>query len=795
MSKYAALEFQRKAIDELTENFKKLWTNSETQRPILFESPTGSGKTFMMCQFINGMNRQPNWDDDKAFIWITFSEDLAMQSKAKFKEYFFPNIENGLLTVEDFREGKLKKNDILFLNWQKVTSKAAENRKLRRPDSDTMYKESGYYFEDIIENTKAEGRELVLIIDESHLHDSVLAKQIIDIINPKIVMYISATPKAEQIPSGRAMQENKAAHVYAKREDVISEGLIKERVVTQTEEDLQQYEGGDADEILLDLAIAKREQLVAELKKINKTVNPLVLIQLPNDTKDLKAAGQQTKEEIVTAYLLKKGIAKEKIALKFDSRSENMEMVTRNDSEIDFMLFKLAAATGWDCPRAHVLVMYREVKTPTFLTQIIGRILRMPEPQFKADYKNSSMLKTGYLFTNYKRNEIKIPEQSESNKQYIFTSKRKEGVTNIALQSDFVPRLDYGDLVNAVEFQASFLKSFNTFFEIDYMKDVLLEQRSNRLAAKGIDLAPIVSNQVIVDAVFSDYDKLDLEYRKQGKDRSMALSAHDIEKMFNYACFQLLREQTEIDAKVSNVARSWGPLKSAFRVWFTQNISADSTLYYKILIADLQKESGSIFRQALTRALKEYRPIQDELRKNRKKEQAKKEAPIFTIQNEYSYTEDYEKHDTKISVLEELYLLKDYKGIKNEIAFVKYIDEKSEKLEWWFKNGASGKDAYCFKYLNTAKQEESLFYPDWILKFKDGTIGIFDTKSGFTATHTEGRAEALAQKIIALNAEGTKAIGGIAVLENNQWYYNNVEKYEYVKGRLNEDWEVMEGLF
>jgi type III restriction enzyme len=76
-------------------------------------------------------------------------------------------------------------------------------------------------------------------------------------------------------------------------------------------------------------------------------------------------------------------------------------------------------------------------------------------------------------------------------------------------------------------------------------------------------------------------------------------------------------------------------------------------------------------------------------------------------------------------------LKKEYKGRENELKFLNYLEQKKDKLDWWFKNGDSGKEFYCLKYFNTAKKEEALFYPDWILKFKDGRIGIFDTKSGF----------------------------------------------------------------
>ena len=112
---FRLLEFQKDAIDELTKAFLNLWNTEERQLPLVFKSPTGSGKTFMLAHFVRGLNHLPNWDEDKAFIWITFSDDIAMQSKNKFAEYFENTLENGLLTVADINRGKLQKNDILLL--------------------------------------------------------------------------------------------------------------------------------------------------------------------------------------------------------------------------------------------------------------------------------------------------------------------------------------------------------------------------------------------------------------------------------------------------------------------------------------------------------------------------------------------------------------------------------------------------------------------------------------------------------------------------------------------------------
>src|SRR3989344_4312488 len=197
MPAFNLLPFQKKAIDNLNEAFLRLWKKQGRQLPLVFKSPTGSGKTLTIAHFIRGLNHLPQWKIDKAFIWITFSDDLAMQSKDKFKEYFENNLENGLLTVNDINRGKLYENDILFLNWQKVVQDNATTRKLklRKPKDERFKNENGSYFEDVMEKTKKSEREMILFIDEAHTHKSTeLAQDIIDLIDPKVIVHITATP-------------------------------------------------------------------------------------------------------------------------------------------------------------------------------------------------------------------------------------------------------------------------------------------------------------------------------------------------------------------------------------------------------------------------------------------------------------------------------------------------------------------------------------------------------------------------------------------------------------------------
>jgi len=97
-----------------------------------------------------------------------------------------------------------------------------------------------------------------------------------------------------------------------------------------------------------------------------------------------------------------KGVKENEIAIWLSNVKINLDMIEKNNSEVNFMIFKVAPATGWDCPRAEILVMFREIDSPIFHTQIIGRIKRMPEGY----HYEKEELNKAYIFTNYNKNHI-----------------------------------------------------------------------------------------------------------------------------------------------------------------------------------------------------------------------------------------------------------------------------------------------------------------------------------------------------------------------------------------------------
>lgn len=782
------IKFQEKAINELLSWLKRLWRNDAYMQEITFKAPTGSGKTYMTERFICELTHQPDWQQDVAFVWITFSDDLAMQSRDKFIEYFAPNIPGRLLTINDFSQGRLGRNDVLFLNWQKLVSRRAEDRVNRRPDDPRMLKEQGYYYEDIVEQTHREGREIVLIIDESHEHVTESAQRdVIDPMNPKVIIRVSATPT--QIPSYSDVTHGKAGFVEVDQQDVIDEGLIKSEIVCQTEEDLRKHQGEDLDEALVKMGMEKREELLTQLQKAGIDVNPLVLIQLPNDDAEYAKNGAPTKEDIVKGFLIRNGVKPENIALWFDQKKKP-DSIEDNNSPYEYLLFKMAAGTGWDCPRAQILVMFREIKSAVFHTQTIGRIMRVPV----RGVPGSDIFRTGYLYTNYKRNEVVYGTQDAANKPKLFlaeNTKGKDFVIDEKMCSEYIPRVDYGDLGRADKFQKCLVSAFNAYFGLT--DDDLLDQRMDKLRNMGLTLNPHLTREIIVNAKFRNIDQLATDLMKSA-DAHVEISRNDVEKTFTLLCTQLLLEITDPDIKVSNIARSWSLLKSALRLWLKQALPGQSEdLCYRIFVKDIETGEHSRFRRALIQALTAYKPILEEQKKLRQKQAEDAETQPFTVKRIYAYTDDYEAMDMERCLFKPFYIRKAYSGRLTELKFAKFLDTW-EKVDWWMKNGDSGKDLFSIRYMSRQDSQQHLFYPDWIVRYKDGTIGIYDTKGGITATSpdTHDKANELQQRILQWNSIGRrKYVGGIVVETNGLWMVSNGMPYQSGITEAN-GWHIMD---
>ena len=746
---FALKPFQETAISQLKEKFLTLWKLGDHNLNLTFKSPTGSGKTIMMAQFLRDIVSDPRFQNaDVGFLWITNSDSLAMQSKDKLFSYYGGASENTLLDLNDLRDGCIPRSGVFFINWQKLVSRAQNNRKLRTEG------ELNTTFDEYLEATHAKGREVVLIIDEEHIASStVLASDLMqNVRKPRIIIGVSATPQTVGVT------------VDVNRADVVREGLIKEKIVFQTEEDLKkkEFDGMDQDDILLTLAFNKRTDLVDLYKELGININPLVMIQLPNDDKATKGSGS-TKQELITSFLKSKGIFEHEIAVWLSEDKVNLDDIERNDSPVSFLLFKQAAATGWDCPRASVLVMFREIKNPTFAIQTVGRILRMP----LGTHFPKPELNLGYLYTNYKRNEVITGySRSAENRPAIFGSYRKQNIEPIMVESVFMSRTDYNDLGDS--FQETFQKVADRYFSIIDKKSA-----KKNFTTGGLDVEAVVTNGLITGVEIDDYDNFRQELLSEGTSYEQEMSQYDLERLYNLLCFNLVAKQTDENKKFAP-ERSWGKLKTALNVWLLNHLNEPRQKIYSVIVNDLLKTT-SILAPLVGKALEAYRTIrEDEV--NRKSERAKRVEKIEIPRASIFYTDQYTEMAVKKSAMAPFYIERDYKGEDNESEFIRFLEE-SKSVIWWYKNGDSGSEFFSISYFNPDENKEKLFYPDWIFKTKN-TIWIIDTKKGTTAeiADTKYKAEALQEWL-----KGRKGFdGGIAVADGpNGWKLNNKAKYAY----------------
>ncbi len=85
----------------------------------------------------------------------------------------------------------------------------------------------------------------------------------------------------------------------------------------------------------------------------------------------------------------------------------------------------------------------------------------------------------------------------------------------------------------------------------------------------------------------------------------------------------------------------------------------------------------------------------------------------------------------------------------------------------------------------------STFQPDFLVMFKDGRLGIFDTKaSGDREDQNKLKAEALQRYIREENKKGKDLFGGL-IIKKGQYFRINSKKEYFPFKEKQEDWEYL----
>ncbi len=420
----------------------------------------------------------------------------------------------------------------------------------------------------------------------------------------------------------------------------------------------------------------------------------------------------------------------------------------------DVLLFKQAIALGWDCPRAAVLLIFREIRQAHFGIQTVGRILRMPEQKH---YPNP-LLNNGYVYTNLSKDVIHIVQEDMD---YIVQNKanRIEQYQKIALQSAFInTRLDRNRLGS--KFRKCLYEAAEEYFGVT--KD-LSQTDGNTLVEFNKERLEATFVQMDVDQIEIPIPK-DLELAivegatPVGKKEKFAKTSNELNTLFRQFC----RDHVGGYAKVDSTP----VLELALKMFFEEYLIMDEFKAIKLVLFEQNKPK---FIELIDQALVRHEQLQKE-----KAAQATKkvEHSQWDVPSERIFNENYEQKDADNHALEPFF---EYRGASNpEKHFVEFLENNKQHIDWWYKNGANNKEDFAVTYEDVNGITRG-FYVDFVIRLKNGTVALFDTKTLDSDPNFVSKHNALYKYVQEKSTAEKPLIGGVIVPRSNSdfsvWKY------------------------
>jgi type III restriction enzyme len=739
--------YQDEAVNDLSQKLYKLLKRPNARQNLIFKAPTGSGKTVMMASLLNKFCEElpERYELEKrkaAFIWIAPNK-LYIQSYNALKGYFAEMRSIKPIFFDDVMDNELQPNEVLFVNWESINKE--KNTMIRENETNKNL----YSF---INKAKLNDTEIIVIIDEEHMFANTKtakrANEVLQKIYPKIEIRVSATPTT-----------NSDYRTLVERQDVIAEEMIKEGIILNPALDTIVQQGRSLEEILLEQALAKREELRQAYESLGIKINPLLLIQLPNDTSDNNTLDDQKYIDVVLQNLEVKyniTVNNNKLAVWLSGRKDNVEDIEKPDNMVEVLLFKQAIALGWDCPRAGVLLIFRELKSTTFTIQTVGRILRMPEQKH---YPNP-LLNQGYVFTNLSKSQIEIVKDDMS---YITMNKarRIENYVPVYLNSTYINTRIVRNRLGA-QFRKALYEIAELNWELkremgsDHFFETNKELLKKRFINSDINTIEIVIPENVL-LTGEEQTKLVTETARFAKTPS------ELARLFKDFC----RALTTPYAAVDSTPVLEGGMKYFFEDYF-------GIIEYDAIKIMLYDQNQRIFIELIEKAKERYQEMQEQKANNATKDvqNYQWEVPIERIYNElYEEKEAVQSH-----ALEPFYEYN--RASKPEVKFSEFLEENKENLHWWYKNGEKAKEHFAVPYIDYLGKQ-SLFYVDFVILSKTNVTCLFDTKTaGSDPANAYLKHNALVDFIAVRNSKELMTIGGILIEKspNNTstwWYCNN----------------------
>lgn len=765
------IRYQQKAVEELVNKTIDLLGLQGNRHTLVFKSPTGSGKTVMASEMLMRLNQELTERPDApytevAYIWIAPNK-LHEQSYFKMKNFF---TENCVLRpviydeIDHSADGYIKPGEILFVNWESINK-----------DNNIMVRETenSASLYDITRRTQEDnGIPIVLVIDEEHMFGGKTAKKsekVLSTIQPKVEIRISATP-----------QTNGEQQVNVPREKVIEEEMIKENIVLNPALDFRDPKGS-LNQHLIWLALKKRQELADAYRELGVDINPLLLIQLPNDESDaLTQEDKKVKEEVITtldAY----GITVEngKLAIWLSGeKTDNLDLIDRPNDPTEVLLFKQAIALGWDCPRAAVLLIFRKIESFQFSAQTVGRILRMPEQKYYTDQR----LNQGYVYTNLSKDIIEVVKDDMDYLSTNVVALQREGLKNVVLDSEYSERLSSDRNRLGTDFKEVLINTFKKEWGLESTQSSLFSEellfgegemgddsddltsqasrnRERAITQKGINFnVKNISTDIVKDLEITG----EVGSRNVKSKAAYINSIQDLTTIFLTFCKRLLGndyEQRSVKTLTGTIHEIMEELFELFE-WDAMKI---------ILSNDNLHHNRQKFERLFAKAIQKYTE-KLRIRQAAAKRRAFKHYD-WSVPAERAYP--IESYDEKPDITDHALLpfMQFKPASEPEKLFAAFLEENANAIDWWYKNGDNGKAHYAIGYTNSAG-DKGLFYVDFIIRMKNGEVFLFDTKKGHIDPDVVEKHNALIDYVNLPENKKKRLHGGVVVKDKiGDWVY------------------------
>lgn len=416
--KFTLKDYQEEAVVDVLSNLRKAakrWHEDGDKHAFSLTATTGAGKTVMAAAAFEALFHGDDafdFEADPGAVVIWFSDDPSLNEQTRFRllEAADKLAHTDLKVVENtFSQEKFEAGKIYFLNTQKLGKKSllvrgheeSEEAKKQlhlshelRPDlrSHTIW--------DTIQNTIEDPElTLYLVLDEAHRgmgkvkksvqeDKSTIVKRLINgagaVPAIPVVWGISATVErfnaAISVAEGRGTLPN----VVVDSSKVQDSGLLKDTIILDIPDEV-----GKFDTVLVKRATDKIKAITAAWNEYGETqegvdkVVPLMVLQSPNTP-----SADDIGKALDTIFQNWPELSADAVAHVFgDHKTQQFGGHTvfyispehvQDNKDIRVLIAKDAISTGWDCPRAEVMVSFRPAKDKTHITQLLGRMVRTP---------------------------------------------------------------------------------------------------------------------------------------------------------------------------------------------------------------------------------------------------------------------------------------------------------------------------------------------------------------------------------------------------------------------------------